>query len=283
MAYDAMMSWGPARAPLFEAEVASFGFFASIAFFSSLHLALGEERTKASRFDGKMPTKPFEWAEPRNWQLWFNPLGSYLGSIWLYHMFLHEKAPPPEFAPSFGVLCGELAFGIWLYDLLFYPIHYAYHNSNFGQMRRMHGYHHRISSHALNSLETVQHSYIDGFLQVFVNIVVQQISPFGGFGHKHFMTRVLHNLLVTYLLSEAHSGYDLPWMSHRILPEFLGGAPRHERHHHDGRVYYHQYFKYLDDFFGSTDEGVAKRMKKSKEVNEQRAKMSKGVEAPAAA
>ena len=148
----------------------------------------------------------------------------------------------------------------------------------------------------------MQHSYLDGFLQVAVNILVQQISPFGG--AKHVLSRLLHNLTVTYLLTEAHSGYrDLPFMSHNLFPELLGGAPRHEAHHHNGRVYYQvrssslpssflfvnvgrgaassslwvtargcaavpshpspllssslpsqQYFKYLDDFFGFTEE-----------------------------
>ena len=254
--WSAVYNWGPANAPLFEAEVASFAFFAWIAAFSGLHLVLGRQKTMESRFDGQMPTKPFEWAVPENFHLWFNPLGSYLGSIFIYHQFLHEKPPLPELAPTFGVFAAELLFGVFLYDLCFFPIHWLMHKSSWGQMRKVHGYHHRVSSHTLNSLETVQHSYIDGFLQVFVNILVQQITPFGGIGEKHVISRLAHNVLVTYLLSEAHSGYDLPWMSHRLFPEFLGGAPRHEKHHHDGRVYYQQYFKYLDDFFGFTEKSL---------------------------
>jgi len=248
--WSVVYNWDFAQFPLFEAEVAVFGFFTWIILFSSMHLVLGEERTKETRFDGELPHKPFEWAEPKNYHLWFNPTASYLGSIWLY-LQIHEKPPLPEVAPTFGVLAVETLFGIWLYDLCFMPIHYLMHNWKLGSVRRVHGYHHR-SGKTLNALETVQHSYIDGFLQVFVNIMVQKISPFGG--PKHVMSRLLHNLSVTYLLSEAHSGYrDLPWMSHNLFPEILGGAPRHEAHHHNGRVYYQQYFKYIDDFFGFTE------------------------------
>lgn len=244
-------NWDFAQVPIFEAEVAVFGFFTWIILFSSMHLFLGEERTKESRFDGELPHKPFEWAEPKNYHLWFNPTASYLGSIWLY-LQIHEKPPLPEIAPTFGVLAVETMFGIFLYDLCFMPIHYLMHNLKIGSVRRVHGYHHR-SGNTLNSLETVQHSFIDGFLQVFVNIMVQKISPFGG--AKHVMSRLLHNLSVTYLLSESHSGYrDLPWMSHNLFPEIFGGAPRHEAHHHNGRVYYQQYFKYIDDFFGFTED-----------------------------
>lgn len=252
--YSIIYNWDAASGPLFEAKVAVFGFLMPIIAFSSLHLLLGQEKTKASRFDGQMPTRPFEWAEVQQWNLAMNPVTAYLGSIWVYHQFVHPHAALPELAPTFGVFFIELIFGVCLYDLLFFPLHYLMHKAQWGEMRKIHGYHHRITSHSLNALETVQHSYWDGFLQVAVNVLVQQISPFGGFGHKHFLSRLAHNLVVTYLLTEAHSGYDLPWMSHRIFPEVLGGSPRHEQHHHDGRVYYQQYFKYLDDFFGFTKE-----------------------------
>jgi hypothetical protein len=250
--YSLIYNWNIAQQPLFEAEVAVFGFFISIIFFSSIHLFLGDEKTKQSRFDGKLPHSPFEWTVPKNWHLWFNPTASYLGSIYIYLHYFHDKPPLPIDPPTFGVLAIETIFGIILYDLCFMPIHYIMHNIKIKQIKRIHGYHHRSGSgskKSLNSLETVQHSYIDGFLQVFVNILVQQISPFGG--PKHVLSRLIHNLSVTYLLSEAHSGYSsLELMSHNIYPEIFGGAPRHETHHHNGRVYYQQYFKYIDDFFG---------------------------------
>jgi hypothetical protein len=242
-------NWDVAQNPLFEAEVASGGFILWIASFSALHLFLGPEQTKASRFDGEMPHQPFEWVEHPH--LWFNPTAAYLGSIWLW-LQIHEKPPMPELAPTFGVLSIELIFGVWLYDLCFFPVHYLMHRKEIGKMRRIHGYHHRSGAQTMNALETVQHSYIDGFLQVVVNILVQHISPFGG--PKHVFSKLLHNLTVTFLLSEAHSGYNLPWMSHNIYPEIFGGGPRHERHHANGKVYYQQYFKYLDDFLGFTEE-----------------------------
>jgi cholesterol 25-hydroxylase len=84
--------------------------------------------------------------------------------------------------------------------------------------------------------------------QVLVNIIVQQVSPFGG--PKHVLSRLLHNIVVTYLLCEAHSGYDLPWMSHRVFPAVFGGSVRHNAHHNKGDCYYQQFFKYIDDAAG---------------------------------
>lgn len=145
-----------------------------------------------------------------------------------------------EQAPSFGALAAELACGIVLYDLLFFPLHLAMHRAPIPWLRALHGYHHR-QKHTLNALETVQHSFADGALQVVVNVLVQQVTPFGPLGAKHPLSRLLHNVLVTYLLCESHSGYaDLPFMMHRLWPGLFGGAPRHEGHHHDGRVSYQQ-------------------------------------------
>jgi len=257
--------WDVAQIPLFEAEVATFGFYWAIVFFSGLHIALGPDVTRQNRLDGKMPHDPFSYIRPENWYEWFNPTFAYIGSIYLY-LQIHDKPPLPELAPTFGVFAIETLFGVWLYDLCYFPLHWIMHNTNIlPQLRKCHTYHHRHpSSHSLNSLEVVQHSYLDGFMQVVVNIVVQHISPFGG--PKHTLSRLFHNLIVTYLLAESHSGYDLPWMSHRIYPELLGGAPRHDKHHQVGKVYYQQYFKYLDDFFGFVQkEGNNNNKKKKKE------------------
>jgi hypothetical protein len=81
---------------------------------------------------------------------------------------------------------------------------------------------------------------------------------------RHVFSRFVHNLLVTWLLCEAHSGYDLPWMTHRNPLAFLfsgstssvhgapppplvvGGAPAHNTHHNRGDVHFQQFFTYLD-------------------------------------
>ena len=61
-------------------------------------------------------------------------------------------------------------------------------------------------------------------MQVFINICVQQLSFWG---HKHPLSRALHNFAVPYLLCEAHSGYDLP-----IPLRFpCSNARRHDWHH----------------------------------------------------
>ena len=225
---------------MFEACTASFGFFAAIVFFSSLH-RLMRSPAAAYRLDGQPPSEMFQWLTRRHWRKWL-PLPVYLLSVRAFHL-LRTKPLLPMAPPSFGLFAAELACGIFLYDLLFYPLHRLLHATRWG--KRVHAYHHSWpSGRSLAPLETVQHSYADGFLQVAVNIFVQ-CTPL--FGPKHVLSRLAHNLVVTYLLAEAHSGYDLPWSSHRAWPALFGGAPRHEHHHASGRGAYQQFFRYLDD------------------------------------
>lgn len=88
-----------------------------------------------------------------------------------------------------------------------------------------------------------------------INICVQNMSPWG---FKHPLSRAFHNLIVIYLLCESHSGYDLPFQSHRVLPPIFGGSPRHELHHRRGDICYHQFFKWIDGLRGcGPPEGVA--------------------------
>ncbi|CAE8676294.1 unnamed protein product, partial [Polarella glacialis] len=93
----------------------------------------------------------------------------------------------------------------------------------------------------------VNHGLLDGALQVFVNILVQNIAVVGA--PKHKLSRFIHNVVVTGLLVESHAGYDGFWSSHRLYPGIFGGARRHNAHHINGKQYYQQFFCYLDDLF----------------------------------
>ena len=110
---------------------------------------------------------------------------------------------------------------------------------------------------ALRASATTHHSLLDGALQVVVNVIVQQRvlcwTPGSGFRWraKHDLARLWHNIAVTYMLVECHSGYDVPWAMHRVVPGVLGGAPAHEQHHARGDVCFAQFSTYLDYAFGT--------------------------------
>jgi len=165
----------------------------------------------------------------------------YLAAIYLFHL-CKAKPPLPLAPPSAVRLAVEVALGLFLYDLFFTPVHWAMHNGP-TWLKSIHVVHHEAKG-TLSAGATVRHSLADGSLQVLVNIAVQFMSPWGA---KHALSRFVHNLAVTWLLCESHSGYDLPFMSHRLFPGVIGGAPRHNDHHNRGNVFYQQFFVYLDD------------------------------------
>ncbi|CAM9641518.1 unnamed protein product [Hapterophycus canaliculatus] len=67
----------------------------------------------------------------------------------------------------------------------------------------------------------------------------------------HPLSRAIYDVVVIGLITELHAGYNFLWQLHNLVPFGLfGGAPRHERHHRDGRVYMQKFGTYLDAAFG---------------------------------
>eukprot|EP01084_Bolivina_argentea_P229536 387375_1 len=162
----------------------------------------------------------------------------YLCAICAYDM-LYPRRTLPVNAPCWIVFVIQLSFGVFMYDFIFYWIHLLMHKNQY--LFKFHKKHHEWNQ-TLRASETVRHSFIDASLQVITNIMVQNI------GNKHPLSRLAHNVLIIYLLVEAHSGYDFPCFSHNICPCLFGGSVRHNIHHQRGDIYYHQFFKYLDDY-----------------------------------
>lgn len=264
VAWDAVLESGLCRWTMLEGMVAALSFAAWIVWFRFLDCTVAEQfrlvpRPRLEGLPG--PVQDIQKAlgslralgerHKRTLRVW-GSFPIYLGSIWLFHLV---KTPPPveTSPPSCLRLVAELFLGIWAYDFVFYWLHLSMHFWP-------HAGHEHMSHHVLSGgdeqfphkfLEAeavVNNSLFDAFLQVLTNIVVQNLPLLGL--PKHKLSRLLHNVVVTYLLTESHAGLDLPWGSHRLCPAIFGGAPRHEVHHHLHKCCFHQFFKYFDDLFG---------------------------------
>lgn len=252
------------RQALAEANVAAGSFFVWIALFRALDTL---PLIKQFRFVQRPPVPPFTfWYESaaalrniwsldhKQWRLlrvWAS-LPVYLGAIALIHCVKKLKPLDPQ-APTFARLVGEVVLGIWAYDFIFYWLHLAMHK--FPNLPHGHSVHHEMVESTgrpqlqfLEAEAVVNHSLLDGALQVTVNIFVQNLPLL--WVPKHKLSRLIHNVVVTYLLVEAHAGLDLPWATHKVFPTIFGGAARHELHHQLHKCCYHQFFKYLDDILG---------------------------------
>jgi len=251
--------------PMLEAYVAAFSFlFWHILFFYLTRVSTVKRfrfENSFKRESSPLTSKPLFTVATASDVTAVLSLPVYLFSISLFHSVKEKTiSPDSDVAPSFSRLTVELLAGIFMYDLVFFFIHLLLHRSKF-LYRHVHSRHH---THEFLSVgTTVSHSLFDGILQVATNIFVQHLGLFG-WGTKHPLSRLLHNVVITYMLCEIHSELDAPFSMHSLCPSICGGALRHRYHHaytqpgFKGRkgVHYQEFFRYLDDYFGTavTDE-----------------------------
>ncbi|CEM18011.1 unnamed protein product [Vitrella brassicaformis CCMP3155] len=156
--------------------------------------------------------------------------------------YFHPRRVLPAWTPTLGQLVGQVALSVLVYDCLFYGIHTLYHR--WPAVASLHAKHHSMKP--LAGSDVVRVSVIDGLSQVLCSAAAVNIC------RSHSLARLLHNVVITYLLTEAHSQYDFPWSIHRLLPSGLMGGPiRHEIHHHTGKAYFSQFFSFLDRWSGN--------------------------------
>jgi len=227
---------------MLESFVAGFSF----SFWIMLYRGLDQCKSFSDyRFSTDTPPQLFRKDAPNAWI----PLVLYIVLIRLYHWIY----PKPAFGleiPSAERILYELTEGIIFYDFIFFWIHLAMHKWSKLAWIFQHNVHHDQSILCANEVQ--HHSFVDGSLQVIVNVIVQNYSTYAlifqpGSGlRKHFLSRLLHNIVITYMLTETHAGYDGWWCMHNICPPLIGGAKLHEVHHKVGNRFYQPFFRYLD-------------------------------------
>ena len=120
---------------------------------------------------------------------------------------------------------------------------------------RLHARHHS-SGPRVNAQEVLNQDVVDAWLQVLTNILVQRR---GLRGPKNWLARIMHNIIVTLLLTDSHA--DTPWRLSDMFPRLLAGAARHREHHATGGPPYQQFFGFMDAAFSpSIPEAPAKKV-----------------------
>ena len=260
--WDTVVHAGLLANPMLEAYVASFSFLLWIFVFSLVVVATKNGADEVPFIAKHGLLKRFAnavtpaRADHSGREMLSLPV--YVAAVYILHIFKAKTRPlNEEVAPTvvrFGV---ELVMGIVAYDAIFFAIHMLLHRCQW-LYDNVHATHHTHPK-GMGAATTVAHSFWDGALQVATNILVQHMSP-TGWGQKHTMTRLAHNIIITYMLAEIHSGYDAPWCLHNLAPSIVGGGLRHRYHHlyttagFKGRkgVHYQEFFRYLDDWWGTS-------------------------------
>lgn len=153
--------------------------------------------------------------------------------------------PPslPERAPELPRLLLDLAACLLLFDGLAFAWHLLHHRVAW-LYRAFHKLHHRhVAPFALST----QHSSLWEllWLGLFAALVPALLRC-------HPLTELAFFLANIWLSVEDHSGYDLPWSTHRLVPFGLyGGTLHHDQHHLKFNVNYAPYFTHWDRLFGT--------------------------------
>ena len=145
-------------------------------------------------------------------------------------------------APTTLKIMGDVAGGLLLYDLLFFFGHILMHKVPLFY-KLIHRKHHAIAE--VRACEQVRLSLGEEVLDVGFSIIALNLLG------AHPLARSIYNLIIVFLLTELHSGFDFPWTPQNVVPFGLAtGSRRHHYHHRFGEHYYQKFFFTVDRLFG---------------------------------
>ncbi|KAH3850830.1 cholesterol 25-hydroxylase-like protein [Dreissena polymorpha] len=161
-------------------------------------------------------------------------------------MIWHEKRQSaiqttralPESAPSTFDLIWKLVASIIVYDAIFFLVHLLLHKNRvlYKYVHKHHHDHGILHAHVTNQLTVVER----------ITLVLSANFSLKIF-YSHPLTRTAFIPVFIWMLVENHSGYELPFSLHRLLPFGLTGGPvKHFEHHVNGQRCYQPFFTYLD-------------------------------------
>mmetsp|Transcript_7918 Transcript_7918/g.23862 ORF Transcript_7918/g.23862 Transcript_7918/m.23862 type:complete len:290 (+) Transcript_7918:1403-2272(+) len=168
-------------------------------------------------------------------------------AIYVLPLLAYDRVFPrrvlPAEAPGAARLAAEVLLALVLYDLFFTAGHVACHRLP-RLYRATHAKHHREA--AVRAVETICLTPWEEALDVGCSILALNVL------RAHPMSRAVYNAVIVYLLTELHSGYELPWMLQDVVPGGLwAGSRRHALHHRHGNVCFQKFFTYLDAAMGT--------------------------------
>jgi len=152
--------------------------------------------------------------------------------------FIQTTRGLPFDPPTVGQLVLHLIASIIVYDALFFFIHFILHK-NMWLYKHIHSYHHKhdvMHAHLTNQLTVTERI----MLILSANVALKCFN-------SHPLTRTVFVPVFILMLVDNHTGYDLPFGLHRIIPfNLMGGPAAHHAHHLSGAQHYQPFLTYLD-------------------------------------
>lgn len=147
----------------------------------------------------------------------------------------------PYVPPSLFYLIFHLIASVLVFDFIFFFIHLTLHR-NLWLYKTFHRYHHT---------HDVLHPHVTDQLTIGERVMLVLSANFAlKCFNSHPLTRTLFIPVFVFLLIENHTGYDLPFGIHRIVPfGILSGPVKHYNHHVNGERNYQPFLNYMDYLF----------------------------------
>lgn len=211
------------------------------------HRRMTQKRNELYNVNDEVPLQtemPLVKQSPWHWKAWAL-------EFWVYVLPLvaWDILSPRRFrrlaafgAPTTLKIIRDVAGGLLLYDALFFCGHFIMHKIPF-LYNTVHKKHH--TTEEVRACDVVRLSVVEEVLEVGFSIIA--LNALGA----HPLARSIYNLIIVFLLTELHCGFDFPWTPQNVVPFGLAtGSRRHHYHHRFGQHYYQKFFFTMDRMFG---------------------------------
>jgi len=153
-------------------------------------------------------------------------------------------------APTTFQLCRDVTGALLIYDMGFFVCHFLMHKIPF-LYKFVHKKHHKTKE--VRASDIVRLSGVEEVVDVGISILALNHLK------CHPLARSIYNVIITFLLTELHSGFAFPWTPQFVVPFGLStGSKGHHYHHRNGKHYYQKFFCTVDRLFGFVDKEEGK-------------------------
>ena len=184
--------------------------------------------------------------EQSKWHLgfWTFELPLYVLPLYIWDICIPRRAAKIAAwgAPTALGICKDVTCALLLYDLGFFVCHYLMHKIPF-LYKYVHSKHHINTE--VRASDIVRLSFVEEIVDVGISILALNYLK------AHPVSRTIYNIIITFLLTELHSGFNFPWTPQNVIPFGLAtGSKGHHYHHRNGEKYYQKFFCHVDRLFG---------------------------------
>jgi len=186
----------------------------------------------------------YSFVEILFWRFWTFELPLYCLPLYIWDRAIPRRAGKIAGwgAPTSLGICGDVAGALLLYDLGFFFCHLMMHKIPFFY-KWFHAKHHIAKE--VRASDIVRLSGVEEVVDVGISIIALNCLK------AHPISRSLYNVIITFMLTELHSGFAFPWTPQFVVPFGLAtGSKGHHYHHRYGKHYYQKFFCHVDRIFG---------------------------------